>query len=211
MDKITLKKEYFDGIQWLDETMRYKVVYWVISHFLYWEDVELSDTWKFVFDIIKKYIDKDIEVRELKAKWGKNHKWNQYTRLKVNTVQPTPKEEIEDELFNEFWSKYPRPNNREACKIEFSKLTEEKKKKAIEQISVWNNSVDWRKEWGKYIHWSLKYLQDMLYERTPKQNSWKKIAWDIDPIDWHEISEREAKWLTVWNYKRKMELPNTNI
>ncbi len=84
MDKITLKKEYFDGIQWLDETMRCKVVYWVISHFLYWEDVELSDTWKFVFDIIKKYIDKDIEVRELKAKWGRNHKWNQCTRLKAS-------------------------------------------------------------------------------------------------------------------------------
>ncbi len=206
--KISITETCYNWIKQLSDEQQLVLYKAIFEYWFEWKEKSLSWIEQVILELARKTIDIS-NIRSWVSKW---HKWwNRHTKQKEDTAKPTPKEEIEDELFNEFWGKYPRPNNRDLCKTEFSKLSEENKKKAVEQIKVWQNSEDWKKEWGKYIHWSLKYLQDRLYERTPKQHSWKKMAWDIDPIDCHVVSEPEANCLTISSYKRHMELPNTRF
>lgn len=166
MDKIILKKEYFENIQLLDETMRCKVVYWIISHFLLWEEIELTDTWKFVFDVIKKYIDKDIEIRELKGQWGKKHTWNQYTKAK--SVEPTKKEDVKTK---------PVVQDNSSTKKEWLKkywqyveLTDEEYKKLIYMFG----SCTWYTyQWEAHLKLNSKPIDDKIEDMNNYIINWK--------------------------------------
>lgn len=124
--------------------------------------------WKLYQDI-----DKENE-KQVRNKWETSEKQvitnnndNNVINIKKRKINKKKKSEKQFEnMFNEFWTSYPKKRNKQKCKEWYlkNKPTEELHGKILLGITFYSSTEDWKKDNGQFIPYPSTFLNQKRWE-----------------------------------------------